>query len=284
MSGRSFIASALRFVVPEGVLVACVLALAACGRKPDSGSGDGQGEGARKGEPLRVAAAADLADAFAEVGKEFEKSSSKKVDFSFGSTGLLAKQIQQGAPFDLFAAANISFVDDVLKDGSCYPETKTLYAKGRIVLWSRAANALPKDVAELVDPKYVKVAIANPDHAPYGKAAQQAMTKAGVWTYVQPRTVYGENVQQTLMFAQTGNADVAIVALSLAISSKGHYVPIDSSLHDPLDQAIVACKGGAAGAKRNEARQFLDFVSSEAGRAIMRKYGFLLPGESLPAK
>jgi molybdate transport system substrate-binding protein len=96
--------------------------------------------------------------------------------------------------------------------------------------------------------------------------------------------VYGENVQQTLMFARSGNADLAIVGLSLAITSPGNYIPIDPSLHAPLDQAIVACKGGSKGARLNEARSFIDFVGSESGRAVMRKYGFLLPNESLPSK
>lgn len=275
MSARSSRASALLIV----------LALAAgCSKSAGSGGGDTSGEGGRKGEPLRVAAAADLALAFKEVGTAFEKQTGKHVDFSFGSTGLLAKQLVEGAPFDVFAAANVSFVDDVVREGACLGDTKALYAKGRIVLWSKDPWALPKDITELKDPKYAKVAIANPEHAPYGRAAREAMIKAGVWTTVQPRAVYGENVQQTLMFARSGNADVAIVALSLAVTSPGNYVAIDSSLHEPLDQALVACKGGSKGAKTHEARSFIDFVGSEPGRAIMRRYGFLLPGESVTTK
>ncbi len=253
--------------------VVVVATMAACSK----GGGN-----ARQGEPLRVAAAADLAIAFKDVGAEFEKTSGKKVEFSFGSTGLMAKQLEQGAPFDVFAAANVSFVDDAVKAGACVGDTKQLYAKGRIVVWSKDGSALPKTLDELSQPRYAKIAIANPDHAPYGKAAQQALTKKGVWASTQARTVFGENVQQTLMFAQSGNADVAIVALSLAIVSQGHYLMIDADLHDPLDQAMVVCKGGAAGAKTNEARAFVDFVSSPAGRAIMSKYGFLLPGETPP--
>jgi molybdate transport system substrate-binding protein len=239
----------------------------------------GDGSGARQGEPLRVAAASDLALAFKDVGAAFEKETGKRVDFTFGSTGLLAKQISQGAPFDVFAAANMSFVDDVVKDGSCLGETRALYARGRIVLWSKDPSALPKGIEELRDPKYAKIAIANPSHAPYGQAAKQALTKAGVWSTIEPRAVYGENVQQTLLFARSGNADLAVVALSLAITSPGNYIPIDPALHDPLDQALVVCKGGA---KTNEARAFVAFVGGDAGRTIMRKYGFLLPGEALP--
>lgn len=289
MSVRSSRASAVAIAAgAASVLVIAAFAFGGCSRGGGGNGGGGEGngnatgDGSRKGEPLRVAAAADLALAFKEIGDAFEKDTHKHVSFSFGSTGLLAKQLSEGAPFDVFAAANVSFVDDVVSSGACYGDTKQLYAKGRIVLWSKDPWALPKDISELKDPKYTKVAIANPEHAPYGKAAQQAMTKVGVWSTVQPRTVYGENVQQTLMFARSGNADVAIVALSLAVSSPGNYVPIEPSLHEPLDQALVACKGGSKGAKANEARAFIDFVNGEQGRVIMRKYGFLLPGEAVP--
>jgi molybdate transport system substrate-binding protein len=266
MSARSSRASRL--------LALGLLAATACKHGADGG-------GSRQGEPLRVAAAADLALAFKEAGDAFEQKTGKHVDFSFGSTGLLAKQIAEGAPYDVFAAANVSFVDDVVKAGACIGETKALYARGRIVLWAKDPWLLPKDVGDLKDPKYAKIAIANPEHAPYGKAAQQALTKAGAWSTIEPRAVYGENVQQTLMFARSGNADVAVVALSLAVTSPGNYVPIDPSLHEPLDQALVACKGGSKGAKTNEARAFIDFIGSEPGRVIMRRYGFLLPNETI---
>jgi molybdate transport system substrate-binding protein len=153
---------------------------------------------------VRVAAAADLAIAFKEVGAAFERASGKKVEFSFGSTGLLAKQIAEGAPFDVFAAANISYVDEVVRAAACDGATKKLYAKGRIVMWSTDKAQLPASLDDLKDAKYAKVAIANPEHAPYGLAARQAMTKAGVWQTVEPRAVFGENVQQTLMYAQSG--------------------------------------------------------------------------------
>lgn len=232
---------------------------------------------------MRVAAAADLALAFAEVGSAFEQSSGKKLQLTFGSTGLLAKQLVEGAPFDVFAAANVAYVDDVLRQGACIEGTRRPYAKGRIVMWAKdPAERLPATLEGLRDPKFAKVAIANPDHAPYGLAAKQAIVKSGMWESIEPRAVYGENVQQTKMFAQSGNAEVAIIALSLAITSGGSYVPIDPSLHAPLDQEMVVCKGGAGGGKPNEARAFVDFVASEPGRAIMRKYGFLLPGEAAP--
>lgn len=270
MSVRSSIAS---------LALLALLALA-CSKPTGSGAGDGKGGGVRQGEPLRIAAAADLALAFGEIKTDFEKKSGKRVEMSFGSTGLLAKQIAEGAPFDVFAAANISFVDDVVKSGACDAETKALYARGRIVVWTKDASALPKDITGLRDARYARIAIANPEHAPYGRAAQQALTKAGVWDPLRSRMVHGENVQQTQVYARTGNADAAIVALSLAVASDGAYLPIDEKLHEPLDQALVICHGGIR-AKTNEAHAFVDYVGSPDGRAVMRRYGFLLPGEEL---
>lgn len=229
--------------------------------------------------PVVVAAAADLAFAFAELGTAFGQKTGTKPTFTFGSTGLLAKQIQEGAPFDVFAAANVSFADSVIAAGACDGSTKALYARGRIVLWARTGVTLPDTVAGLADPRFVKVALANPEHAPYGRAAREAMEHAGVWETLKSRLVFGENVQQTLSFAQTGNVDVAFVALSLATVTKGGaYVSVDESFHAPIDQALVVCRHG----KNSEAgKAFTDFVGSPDGRAIMKRYGFLLPGEVL---
>lgn len=271
MSARSFIASL------------ALLAVVACSKPSGTGSGDGKGGGARQGEPLRIAAAADLALAFGELEKDFTKKTGKKIEMSFGSTGLLAKQIAEGAPFDVFAAANVAFVDDVVKSGACDDSTKALYARGRIVVWTKDEAALPKDLRGLSDARYAKIAIANPEHAPYGRAAREALTKSGVWSALEPRMVHGENVQQTQVYARTGNADAAIVALSLAVVSDGAYVLVDESLHEPLDQALVICHGGIR-SKTNEAHAFVEHVGSPEGRAIMRKYGFLLPGETLPSR
>lgn len=228
--------------------------------------------------PIKVAAAADLAVAFEQVGKAYEAKTGQKVTFSFGSTGMLSKQILEGAPFDVFAAANVSFVDEVIAAGRCDRSTQELYGRGRVVIWTKKGSPAPKDLADLADPRFKKIALANPEHAPYGRAAKEAMGASQVWQTLESekRLVYGENVQQTLQFAQTGNADVAIVALSLAMSSDGTWTLVDESLHKPLDQALVVCGDGPRAAR---ARDFASFVNSPDGRAIMKEHGFLLPGE-----
>src|SRR5690348_14394616 len=134
-------------------------------------------ESASVPEPLKVAAASDLARAFPEVGAAFEKETGQKVTFTFQSTGLLSKQIVEGAPYDLLAAANVSYVDDILKKGVCAADTKALYARGHLGIFMRKESTVapPRTIADLADGRFVRIAIANPEHAPYGKAAQQAL-------------------------------------------------------------------------------------------------------------
>lgn len=227
---------------------------------------------------IKIAAAADLARAFEEVGKAFETKSGKKVTLTFGSSGLLAKQIAEGAPFDLFAAANVSYADDAVKSGRCSGDTKTLYGLGRVVIWTKKGSAKVASIAELKDPRFTKIAIANPEHAPYGRAAREALEKAGIYEDVKARLVFGENVQQALQYAQTGNAEAAIVALSLAITSDGERTPIPASDHAPLEQTLVVCGSGGRAAV---AKEFAAFVISKEGRALMNKHGFVLPGEAV---
>ncbi len=227
---------------------------------------------------VRVAAAADLAFAFEQLGAEFVRQTGKRVTFSFGSTGLLQQQLSQGAPFDLFAAADVTFADAAVRAGACEAASKSLYARGQLVVWTREGGpAHPATLAELALPAYARVAIANPDHAPYGRAAKEALQRAGAWEAVARKIVYGENVRQTLQYAQTGNVEAAVVALSLAVATKGGTVlPIDPALHAPIDQALVVCTRGA---DPEGGRAFAALVNSAEGRAVMRRFGFLLPGE-----
>jgi molybdate transport system substrate-binding protein len=226
-----------------------------------------------------VAAAADLAPAFEELGRQFERDTGTRVTFSFGSTGMLAKQIENGAPVDLFAAADIGFIDQLEREGLILPETKALYARGRITIWTRS-DAVPKieRIEDLAEPGIARIAIANPEHAPYGRAAREALESAGIWKAVEPKLVYGENIRQTMQYAETGNADAAITALSLSVGSAGRWTLVPEELHEPLDQAMAVIKGARL---EREGRRFAEFINSAQGRSIMRKYGFILPGESM---
>jgi len=234
--------------------------------------------GSRSGRRVRVAAAADLAKAFEELGKEFEQRTGITPEFDFGSSGLLAKQIEQGAPLFLFAAANKNFVDQVVKAGKCDSASAQLYSRGRLVLWAK--GGAPAKIAELVDPKYKRIGIANPDHAPYGKAAKQALEKSGIYDQVKDRLVLGENISATMTYAKEGSVDVAFVALSLAITTDAQmYSPVELDLHEPLEQTMVVC---GKGAEADAARQLADFIVGTDGRTIMERYGFSTTGVMTP--
>jgi molybdate transport system substrate-binding protein len=229
---------------------------------------------------VRVAAASDLSRAFEEIGKEFKARTGITVEFNFGSTGLLAKQIEQGAPYFLFAAANKQFTDNVVKAGRCDAKSSRLYARGRLVVWTPAGVVPPVKLADLAEPRFQKIALANPEHAPYGTAGKQALQKAGVWPQIEDRMVLAENVQATMVYARQGDAQAAIVALSLAVvTDGGSFLPIDQALHDPLDQQLVVCGNGE---EADAARQLSEFIGSREGREVMTRYGFLLPDEKLP--
>jgi molybdate transport system substrate-binding protein len=231
----------------------------------------------RQSPTLTVSAAADLTFALKELGGLFQNQTEVRTVFNFGSTGQLAQQIEQGAPVDVFLAANVAYVDDLERKGLTVPGTKAIYARGRIALWVSPDSSLRIErIADLTVPEIKRVAIANPDHAPYGMAAREALQSAGIWEALQPRLVLGENVRQALQYAETGNVDVAIVALSLSITSKGRWTLIPEELHRPIDQALAVIRGTKF---EQEARRFGAFVLGPQGRPIMRKYGFVMPGE-----
>ena len=223
---------------------------------------------------VTVAAASDLTAAFEEIGREFEAAQKIKVVFVFGSTGMLTRQIENGAPMDVFAAASVAYVDQLEQKGLIVPGTKAIYARGRITLWTTDNHLRVETVSDLTRAEIKRIAIANPDHAPYGLAAKQALESAGVWEAVKSKIVYGDNIRQTLQYAETGNVDVAIVALSLSQQSKGSWTLVPEQLHQPIDQGLAVIKS-----TRNEqaARAFATFVTGPRGREILGKYGFAFP-------
>ncbi len=230
--------------------------------------------------PLKVAAAASLVSAFEEIAPAFQAKTGREVIVSAGSSGKLAAQIAEGAPFDVFASASEKYVDEVISAKAAVADTKTTYAYGRVVLWTLDDVGPVTAIADIAAERFVKIALAQPDHAPYGLAAKQALEAAGLWSQVESRVVYGTNVGQALQFAETGNADASFTALSLVIrSDKGSYMLVDDAGHAPLSQVVVMVESTN---KPEAAKQLIAFLQSDEGRAILRKYGLLQKGDSLP--
>jgi len=229
---------------------------------------------------IKVAAASDLTFAFKDVVAGFEKQTGNRVRLTYGSSGNFFSQIQNGAPFDLFFSADVSFPRKLEAAGLTEPGSIYEYAKGKIVIWAPNASKLDlsKGLTVLLDPSIRKIAIANPLHAPYGAAAVAAMKHAGIYDQVKGKVVQGENISQAAQFVHSGNAEVGIVALSLALApamkSDGRYVIIPPADYPPLIQAAVILKSSR---EKKVANQFLQFLKEPTTVALMQQYGFAVP-------
>jgi molybdate transport system substrate-binding protein len=230
-----------------------------------------------------IAAAADLKFAVAEIADAFKAETGKEVKLSFGSTGNFATQIREGAPFQMYMAADESYVAKLAAEGFTRDEG-TLYARGRIVMITPHGSTLKTDgsleslKAALAAGAITHFAIANPDHAPYGVRAMEALRHVGIWAALQPKLVLGENVSQAARFATSGDAQGGIIAYSLALSREvsalGEYELIPADWHEPLNQRMVLLKSAGP-----LAEEFYAYINAPAARAIMKNYGFVLPGE-----
>jgi molybdate transport system substrate-binding protein len=233
-----------------------------------------------QGQEIRVAAAADLKFAMGELAQSFEKRTGTKIDVNYGSSGNFFSQLQNGAPFDLFFSADIEYPRKLEGDGLAEPGTLYPYAVGRIVIWMPPESKV--DVSKLgwnalLDASVQKIAIANPEHAPYGRAAVEALHKAGIYEQLKAKLVYGENISQAAQFVQSGNAQAGIVAMSLAVSpgmKDGKSWEIPADMHPAIEQGAILLK---AAKNKGAAQAFLDFVKSMEGVAILAKYGFTMP-------
>lgn len=225
---------------------------------------------------LIVGSAADLQFALEEMAPLFLRETGVKLDLSFGSSGSLATQIENGAPIDVFVSADEDYVARLQQKGLIIDDTRQVYAYGRLALVSsRSVGMEIKSPQDLLRPGLKHVAIANPDIAPYGRAARQALERVGIWEQIRPKLVYGENVRQTLQFVQTGDAEAGIVSLSIAQVPEVTYAPVDERLYDPLKQTLAVVLGTH---QETAARQFIAFMTGPEGTSILSKYGFELPG------
>ncbi len=225
-----------------------------------------------------MAAAADLSAALPEIAAQFKKQTGQDVKLTFGSSGNLSNQIQNGAPFDVFLSADEDYPKRLVAAGLADKDTLYRYAVGRLVLWVPTGTSLdlPKlGIQALLDPSLKKIAIANPQHAPYGRAAEAALRHFGIYDQVSAKLVLGENVSQAAQFVESGNAQAGLIALSHALApamkGKGQYWTVPLEAYPTLNQAAVALSRSKQPAA---ARKFLQFLRSPEATSLLRSYGF----------
>ena len=225
--------------------------------------------------PLSVAAAANLATVCAELGAAFEEQTGISVTFSFGSTAFLARQIENGAPFDVYAAADVEHVDKLVEEGFLLSDSRAVYARGRLVAWvPPGAKVSPSELQDLAGDEIRIIALPKPEVAPYGRAAVEALRSLRLWDQVQPKLVYAQNVLMARQFAESGNADVAFTASSVLKAQVGRQIEVDEQLHGPIDQALGIVRGSS---RPTDARRFTQFVLSEQGQILLGRFGYRSP-------
>lgn len=229
-------------------------------------------------ERFTIAAASDLRFALDDIIELYRKQyPDHEPTVIYGSSGKMTTQIMNGAPYDIFFSADISFPERLKAAGFTATEPE-VYAIGRIVIWSNTLDASQLTLQDLAtDPRIRRIAIAQPSHAPYGQRAQEAMEATGVWEAVQSRLVFGENIAHAAQMVESGAANVGIIALSLAkfpsMATHPHYL-IDDALHQPLTQAFIVTKRGG---EKPAAHNFARFMETDAAHEIMERYGFVIP-------
>ncbi len=261
--------SGLSMTIRALLLLAVAFTVLAC---PDTGGEDDT--------RILVASASDLAVAIPEMVAAFEAAMGTRVDVTLGSSGQIAHTILNGAPVDLFLSADAGWVDRLRDAGRTVPGTEAVYAFGPLVLVSTAGTPPVRELADLRQPAIRRIAIANPEHAPYGRAARQALERAGIWRHVEGRVVIAQNVRQTLQYVETGVVDVAVSARSLVRDDRHVWVPVPATAHDPLRQTLAVIAGRP---RKAEARAFAAFVTGPDGQAILARHGFLPPAISEPS-
>ena len=238
------------------------------------------GASASEAQGLAVAAASDLQAALPVIALPFEKDTGQKLALTFGSSGNFFSQVANGAPFDVFLSADIEYPRRLEAAGLAERGSLVAYARGRIVLWTRRDSGIDvtRGLPVLTDAKVRRIAIANPEHAPYGRAAVAALKAATIYERVKDKFVLGENISQAAQFAQSGGADVGIIALSLAVTptlkTYGTHVDVPDALYPPIEQAAVVI---AASRQKTLARQFIDALQKPETVRLLHTFGFAAP-------
>jgi molybdate transport system substrate-binding protein len=234
-------------------------------------------------EQITVAAAADLNYALNELANRFETATGNQIKLSFGASGNLYSQIQSGAPFDLFFSADEDYPTKLASAGLADASSLRVYALGHLVLWVPGSSPFDPQKLQmelLTQPAVTRIAIANPQHAPYGRAAMSAIEHYGLKDKLSGKLVFGENVSQAAQFVQSGNAQAGLIAMSLAKSpameSAGRFWTLPPDAYPELKQAVVIV---SASQHKKAAQAFLDFVLSREGAATLQKYGLTPPSK-----
>lgn len=223
---------------------------------------------------LTIAAASNLTEAFAEIGAKFTGKTGIRVVFSYGATADLAKQIENGAPFDVFAAADSEHVEQLESKGLLTPGTRALYARGRLVMWLPPGSSLKAErIQDITAKAFERIAIAKPDVAPYGRATVESLRALGIWDEIESKVIYSQNVSQARQYASTGNAEVAFIPLALVKPGES-YLEVSEALHQPIDQALGIIRDSP---NQSAARQFVEFVLSDEGQEILANKGYNKP-------
>ena len=221
---------------------------------------------------LNVAAASDLQGVLPLLAGRFTAATGIKVTPIIGASGQLAQQIRQGAPFDVYLSANMTFVRDLANEGLIEPDTVRFYACGQLVLVvNRTSGIAAEGLSTLTHPEVKRIAIANPELAPYGLAARQALQKAGLWESVKPKLVQAETVRQALQYVQTGNADAGLVAHSVSRVPEVAVIEIASVLYEPIFQGLGVV---ARSSREQSARRFIQFLLGKDGQSVLASCGF----------
>jgi molybdate transport system substrate-binding protein len=234
--------------------------LASCGGRQPAGE-------------LNVAAAANLQRVLEPVGQAFQRRTGIKMVFSLGSSSQLSQQIENGAPFDIFLSADTAQVDHLVEKGLIVADSRGIYARGVLILWAPKRTDIHQ-LEDLAKPDVKRIGIANPELAPYGKAAIETLTALRLWPQLEPKVIYGPNIAVVAQFAESGNADAAFTALALVHDRADQPIPVPENLHQPIAQALGIVK---ASPRYSSAGQFRGFLLSEEGQAILERFGYRKP-------
>lgn len=233
---------------------------------------------------LAVAAASDLRFPLGEIASAFEKATGSALKLAFGASGSFVAQITAGAPFDLFFSADEAYPKRLVETGLAVPESFHRYATGRLVLWVPKESPIDLEregMQALLHPSVRRIALANPAHAPYGKAAMAAIESAGLADRVQPRLVFGENISQAAQFVESGNAEIGLLSLAHALASpmkeRGRFRPVPDGSYPPLHQGVVILRRSG---EKALAQSLIDFIRKGEGEVILEQYGFVIPPEA----